>query len=132
MGFILSIIAYLLLLPTAIINFIVVMYKNIKVFGFFKSMNTFWFNNALELDILMNFHFRSLWNTVFRRLGGYSFGYKGETISSALGKNQRDKTLSGFGWLIVVILYIIDVQYWFKGGHCLNSIFMFEQKKEVK
>lgn len=122
MGFILSIIAYLLIIPVALINFLVVMYKNVNTFGFWKSMNKFWFENALEIDILMNYHFRTLWNVVFRKTGGYRFGKEGETISSALGKNQRDRKLSWFGWLIVGVLYVIDVQYWGKGGHCLNSI----------
>jgi hypothetical protein len=122
MGFILSIIAYLLLIPTALANFVVVTYKNIKTEGFLKSMNTFWFNNALELDILMNFHFRSLWNVILKGFDGYSFGKKGETISSALGKNQRDKTLSIGGKVMVAILHAVDFKYWFKGGHCLNSI----------
>ena len=122
MGFILSLVAYLLIIPVALANFIVVMYKNISTVGFFKSMNLFWFANALEIDILMNYHFRSLWNVIFKGVGGYKFGEIGETISSALGKNQRDKTLSFGGWVIVIILYAIDFKYWGKGGHCLNSI----------
>ena len=122
MGFILSIIAYLLLIPTALVNFVVVMYKNVHTFGFFKVMDDYWYNNALELDIQMNNHFKDLWNVIFKGIGGYEFGKIGETISSALGKNQRDKTLSIGGWVMVIILYVIDFKYWFKGGHCLNSI----------
>lgn len=122
MGFILSIIAYVLFPIVAIANFITVMYKNITTIGFFASMNRYWFDNALELDIFCNYHFRTFWNVTFKKKGGYQFGKLGETISSALGKNQIDKTLSWFGYLFVVILYIIDVKYWGKGGHCLNSI----------
>ena len=122
MGFILSIIAYVLFPLVAILNFITVMYKNIKTMGFFSTMNAYWFTNALELDIFCNSHFAIFWNVVFKKVGGYSFGKIGETISSALGKNQRDKTLSWFAWIFVVILYIIDIKYWGKGGHCLNSI----------
>ena len=40
----------------------------------------------------------------------------GETISSALGKNQRDKTLSKKGKLLVKILDFLDE------NHCENSI----------
>ena len=122
MGFILSIISYLLFLPIALVNFITVMYKNIKTRGFLKAMNEYWFWNAYELDVYANYHFRTTWNTLLRRKHGYSFGKFEETISSALGKNQRGRTLSIIGWVLVIILYIIDVQYWFKGGHCLNSI----------
>ena len=106
----------------ALFSFIVVMYKNIKIHGFWKAMDKFWFDNALELDVWANYHFRTLWNTVLRKVGGYAFGVIGETISSALGKNQRDRTLSIPGWVLVYILWAIDVKFWFKGGHCINSI----------
>jgi hypothetical protein len=122
MGFILSLIAYVLFPIAALINFFVVMYKNIRVKGFFKTMNGYWFQNALEIDIYTNWHFRTTWNTLFRKKDGYAFGKKGETISSALGKNQKAKKLSVPGWILVVILYIIDYKYWGKGGHCLNAI----------
>jgi len=122
MGFILSIIAYALFIPVAIINFLVVMYKNIRLQGFFKAMNNYWFLNALEIDVWTNSHFKTTWNTLLRRKNGHAFGGEGETISSALGKNQRDRDLSTMGWIVVGILFIIDFKYWLKGGHCLNSI----------
>ncbi|QQV90422.1 hypothetical protein Harreka1_15 [Olleya phage Harreka_1] len=122
MGFILSIIAYVLFFFIAIANFIVVMYKSVKTNGFLKTMNSYWYNNAFELDIFANVHFKTLWNTLMRKAHGYNFGKENETISSALGKNQRDKTLSWFGWVFVIILWVIDVKYWRKGGHCINSI----------
>lgn len=122
MGFLLAIIGYLLTPIVSIANFIVVMWKNAKIHNFFGTMNSYWFNDALELDRIMNYKFRDLWNVIFKGKGGYAFGNKEETISSALGKNQRDKTLSIGGWAIVVILFIIDFKYWFKGGHCINAI----------
>ena len=121
-GFILSFIAYILFIPMAIVNFFTVLYKNVKVHGFLKTMNKYWFTNALEIDIWSNYHFRTTWNTFLRKKGGYKFGKKRETISSALGKNQRDKTLSIPGWILCIILYIIDFKAWKKGGHCIASI----------
>ena len=47
---------------------------------------------------------------------GYAFGNPNETISSALGKNQRDGTLSWFGKVICKILDTIDK------NHCEKSI----------
>ena len=47
---------------------------------------------------------------------GYQFGVIGETISSALGKNQRDKTLTTTGKILVFILDFLDE------NHCENSI----------
>ena len=57
-----------------------------------------------------------LWNTKLRIDGGYGFGKTGETISSALGKNERDKTLSKKGKILVKILDFFDE------NHCENSI----------
>ena len=49
---------------------------------------------------------------LFKELEGkeasYMFGNVNETISSALGKNQRDKTLSWFGKGICFILDKLD------------------------
>lgn len=122
MGFILSIIAYLLFSLIAIANFFVVMYKNAKVNGFFKTMNGYWYLNAYDLDVFANNHFSDFWNVVMKTKGGYNFGEANETISSAIGKNQRDKTLSWFGWLVMALLFAVDYKYWRKGGHCLNAI----------
>ena len=56
------------------------------------------------------------WNAVFIIDGGYKFGNPKETMSSVLGKNQRDKTLTLLG----------DVLRWaldrIEKDHCLLSI----------
>jgi hypothetical protein len=122
MGFILSIIAYLLFLPLAGINFLFVLVKFAKSRGFFRTVDDYWFRSVIDLDKFANYHFRTLWNITMRSLNGYAFGNVNETISSALGKNQRDKTLTWVGWFLVYILWVIDVKYWWKGGHCINSI----------
>jgi hypothetical protein len=105
LGFILFIIAYLLFWPLSIINFFFVENKK----GYFKS-------SALALDIYANREFRTLWNKTLRIDTGYKFGAEGETISSALGKNQRDKTLSKTGKYLVAVLDFLDKK------HCFNSI----------
>ena len=48
--------------------------------------------------------------------GGYQHGNINETISSVLGKNQRDETLTKFGMLITKILDRMDE------NHCKESI----------
>jgi hypothetical protein len=50
------------------------------------------------------------------QVNGYEFGDVRETISSALGKNQRDGTLSKFGKGICFVLDEIDK------NHCKKSI----------
>ena len=105
MGFILFLIAYIFYLPLTIINFLVVSNKK----GYFKS-------SAITIDKLANREFRSLWNKTLKNENGYLFGFENETISSALGKNQRDKTLTKTGKVLVCILDTID------NNHCLKSI----------
>jgi len=125
MGIILYLVAVLLFLPLTCLNIIVVVWKNARISGFFKTLNSYFFTGAIGLDIFANYEFRTLWNTILRKRNGYQFGIKGETISSALGKNQKDKKLSIIGWMLVYVLWAIDYKYWKKGGHCANSIIYF-------
>ena len=101
---ILFIIAWILMLPLTIVNYFLVKEK-----GYFRS-------TALNLDIWANREFRTLWNKVLRLENGYKFGNFKETISSALGKNERDNTLTKTGKILVWILNKIDK------NHCIKSI----------
>lgn len=105
MGFLLFLIAYVLFLPLTVINFFVV--KNKK--GYFKS-------SAINLDKFGNREFRTLLNKTLKLEAGHKFGDISETISGVLGKNERDKTLSATGKILVSILDKLDK------NHCLKSI----------
>ena len=109
MNLLLFLVAWILIPPLTIWNLIVVNKKYGNTKGYFR-------NTALSIDIWANFEFRTLWNTKLRIDGGYEFGKTGETISSALGKNQRDKTLTNCGKILVAILDFFDE------NHCENSI----------
>ena len=109
MNFLLFVFAWLLIPPLTIWNLVVVYRKNGSVKGYFRG-------TALSLDIWANKEFRTLWNTQLRIAGGYKFGKENETISSALGKNQRDKTLTICGKILVAILDFLDK------NHCIKSI----------
>ena len=109
MNLLLFLVAWLLIPPLTIWNLIVVYRKNGNTKGYFRS-------TALSIDIWANFEFRTLWNAKLKIDGGYEFGKTGETISSALGKNQRDKTLTTTGKILVFILDFLDE------NHCENSI----------
>ena len=104
MGFLLFIIAYLLFLPLSMVNFMLVRTK-----GYFKD-------SAISLDKYANREFRTLWNKTLRKINGYQFGNIGETISSALGKNERDNTLTKTGKALVWILNQLEKD------HCFLSI----------
>jgi hypothetical protein len=82
-----------------------------------KKMLVVWFyRTAREIDLFANVVGAEFWNSVFITDGGYKFGNPKETISSVLGKNQRDKTLTLLGDLLRWILDRIEQD------HCLNSI----------
>ena len=104
LGLILFIIAYVLYFPLTLINFCLVRNK-----GYFRD-------SALTLDKLANREFRALWNKTLKKENGYKFGAEDETISSALGKNQRDNTLTKTGKKLVWLLDKIEE------NHCLKSI----------
>lgn len=122
MGIILSLIAPFLLLVLSPINLVVVLFKNYKTHGFWKTINKYFLDSAVNVDKFGNYNLSPLFNEVLIKKVGYKFGDINETISSVLGKNQRDNTLTIIGWIIVILLWIIDIQYWLKGGHCINSI----------
>lgn len=105
MGLFLFLIAYILFLPLSLINFCVV--KNKK--GYFKS-------SAINLDKFGNREFRTLLNKTLKTEIGHAFGDMKETISSCLGKNERDETLSKTGKILVWILNKIDK------NHCIKNI----------
>ena len=52
-----------------------------------------------------------LLNKTFKTKGGYEFGNMDETVSSAMGKNEKLKTLSKFGKFIGMILNKIDPEH---------------------
>jgi len=103
MGFLLFIIAYVLFLPLSIINYCVVNKKK----GYFKS-------SAINLDKFGNREFRTLLNKTLILESGHKFGDINETISGVLGKNERDKTLSITGKVLVWILDKFDKNHAFK------------------
>ena len=107
---ILFIIAYLLVLPLTFINYIVVVLTSKD------HAKKYFRTTAVNIDKFGNREFRTLWNLTLRKQSGYEFGNINETISSVLGKNQRDGTLTTTGKILAKILDIIDKD------HCKNSI----------
>ena len=94
------------------------------LYGFFHTLFTRGFTGigefllkiAISIDQLGNVIMQHLLNLLWIKKGGYKFGNRDETISSALGKNKQNNTLTGFGKSIDKILDIIDA------NHSLNSI----------
>ncbi len=74
------------------------------------------FNTAYGIDLLGNIICSPLFNVTLIKHGGYEFGKTGETISSVLGKGERDNTLTSCGKIIANFLN------WVQTDHCKNSI----------
>ena len=71
---------------------------------------------ALSIDMAGNVFLRRPMNYWLITDAGYKFGNRKETVSSVLGKNQRDNTLMPIGKWIAKVLDTIDP------GHCKESI----------
>jgi hypothetical protein len=112
MGIVLFLVAVVLFIPLTVINFFCVLYKyKIK----WSTINGFFRETAIDIDRFGNRNFRTLLNLTLQN-NGYKFGNINETISSALGKNKRDNTLTKAGLLLCYILDSLDE------NHCINSI----------
>jgi hypothetical protein len=112
MGILLYIVAVILFIPLTIINFVCVLVK----YGLkWSTINDFFYETAVDIDRFGNRNFRTLLNLILQK-NGYKFGDERETISSALGKNKRDNTLTQTGKILCFILDKLDE------NHCIKSI----------
>ena len=105
-GFALLSLATGLIIPLTIINRHYVDEK-------YGNTDGYWQNTAKNIDIWANREFRALWNARLIIPGGYKFGIEGETISSALGKNELTGTLTAEGKRLVKILHKLEK------NHCI-------------
>merc|ERR1711990_842113 len=85
-----AIILLYLFLPVVVIFYMI----KYLLTGNKRELKVWFFRSAREIDVFANVVGSDLFNAIFITNGGYKFGNPKETISSVLGKNQRDKTLS--------------------------------------
>ena len=107
-----AIILLYLFLPIVVIFYII----KYLLTGNKRELKVWFYRSAREIDVFANVVGSDLFNAIFIVDQGYKFGNPKETISSVLGKNQRDKTLTLLGDALRWILDRIDED------HCLNSI----------
>lgn len=107
MGILLYIIASLLWLPLTFLNWIIVAVK-------YGISNNYFMQTAIDIDRFGNRNFRTLFNFSLQK-NGYKFGNVNETISSALGKNEKAGTLTKTGRIVCTILNFLDK------NHCEKS-----------
>ena len=114
-GLLLFLISVLLFSFTVPLGFIYGFFHGVFTRGF-TGIGEYFLKISISIDQLGNVLMQHLLNAVWVKKGGYLFGNRDETISSALGKNKAQNTLTGFGKLIDNILDLIDP------NHSLNSI----------
>ncbi len=119
MGTVLAIVALVLsmvLFPFGlVVTFFVNLYKRSWSFSF-KRLDQQFLSIATSIDASGNVVCKDLFNLILKQKKGYEFGNRKETISSVLGKNQRDGTLTKTGKTVAFILDKIDQ------NHCIKSI----------
>lgn len=119
MGTILAIVAIvmaIILFPIGLLfTFATNLYKRQWKYSF-KRLDNQLLSIATAIDASGNVVCKDLFNLCLTQKEGYEFGNRKETVSSALGKNQRDGTLTGLGKFVALTLDKIDKD------HCLKSI----------
>lgn len=110
-GFFLFLVAIILYIPLTFLNIIAVMFK----YGI-GSLAGYFYQTAIDIDRFGNRNLRTLLNTTLIKSNGYQFGDYRETISSVMGKNKVQGTLSLTGLIICRIIHIFD------HNHCIKSI----------
>ena len=114
-GLLLFLISIVLLLTTGPLGFLYGMLHGLFTKGF-RGFGEYLLKIAVSIDQMGNVLMQHLLNLLWVKKGGYRFGNRDETISSALGKNKAQGTLTSFGRAIDNILDLIDP------NHSLNSI----------
>tara|TARA_Y100000310_G_C20661316_1_gene804969 strand:+ start:873 stop:1250 length:378 start_codon:yes stop_codon:yes gene_type:complete len=107
-----SLIMLIIILP------IVCVYMVLKrlINGNGKMIKVWSWKVSRAIDVFANIHGSEIFNDLLIKKGGYKFGNPQETISSVLGKNQVEETLTILGNIIRAMLDIIEY------GHCILSI----------
>lgn len=121
-GALLFLISIILLVFSAPLGFIYGLFYSMGTRGV-KGIGEYLLKIAISIDQLGNVIMQHLLNTLWIK-GGYRFGNRDETISSALGRNNKLGTLTGFGRAIDKFLDVIDPK------HSLNSIDYYVEPSE--
>lgn len=114
-GALLFLISLFLLVITGPVGFLYGLLHNLFTRGF-TGLGEYLLKIAISVDQLGNVLMQHLLNLLWIKKGGYPFGNRDETISSALGRNKKLGMLTGFGKAIDRFLDLIDP------NHSLNSI----------
>lgn len=114
--FIIALILGVILIPISIVLSIPIVFIVDSAEEAYNKLATYLKAIAMGIDQLGNVTLEYALNGIMITKNGYQFGNKMETISSVLGKNQVQNTLTKYGWVLVNILNKINP------NHCFNAI----------
>ena len=124
-GILLFLISIILFVLTAPFGLIYGLLRKFTARGI-NGIGEFTLKIAISIDQLGNVLMQHLLNALWIKTGGYKFGNRDETISSALGRNKKLGTLTFLGKAMDKVLDVIDP------NHSLNSIdYYIEPTKEI-
>ena len=131
MSVILSKLGLIIFVLIDLISTFLMLFTDIKGRKWYQLIDKKAFQKALNIDIFGNYQFKEFWNLTMSK-NGYQFGRFGETLSSCLGRKQLERSLSWFGWFILLLVNLSDFSKWksgFKGNgfHCVASIQTHEE-----
>ena len=93
-----------------------------------KKLEEYDRQEAMALDAFAGRNYRTFWNDYLKTENGYKFGELDEMISSAMGKNEVDGTLSRKGsGKLSSWFYGVRLSKWLdkafnEKNHCVNAI----------
>jgi hypothetical protein len=116
MGIPLFLIALVLCSVLAVVALLHTIIGAIRYGGRFRYVDAAFMRGAKALDVFGNVAFATLLNDLFIKKGAYHYGYDGETISSATGKNWVLGKLSFLGKGLAGTLNMLD------NDHCWKYI----------
>ncbi|PCJ96260.1 MAG: NUDIX hydrolase [Flavobacteriaceae bacterium] len=122
-GLLLFFISIILIVITGSLGFIYGVFYSLFTKGF-SGVGAYLLKITISIDQLGNVLMQHLLNSVWIKRNGYKFGNRDETISSALGRNNKLNTLTGFGKFIDKTLNTIE------RDHSLNSIDYYIEPSE--
>ncbi len=114
MGVILFFVALVLCSVLSLVALLHTIAGAIRYGGKFCYINAAFLRGAKALDVFGNVAFATLLNDLFLSTGGHHYGYEGETISSATGKNWVTNKLNFLGKGLAGTLNLIDHDHCWK------------------
>ncbi len=114
MGILLWVVSKLLAFCLSLPSFVHTVIDGLRFGNFWVRVNDIFFDSAYAEDVYGNTAYRSMLNALFIKRGGYHYGHRKESISSATGKSQVKQSLTTLGEGLAGFLALLDPEHSYK------------------